>query len=128
MGDVFQDAMKEIFREAPPELVAGFKKKMGFIQDQNKHSRKTVQNCLDGLKDPPALVELLAAAYVVNGGLLFKHGPDPPEQGPSRGSKNTETEEDLDYSKLLEEMDNLNCSVKKPDSVSSAEEDDVFPH
>lgn len=123
MSDVFQDAMKEIFREAPPELVAGFKKKMGFIQDQNKHSRKTIQNCLDGLKDPPTLVELLAAAYVVNGGLLFKHNPGPSDDVDI--GQSVDDEEDVDYTTLLREMDSLNCRPINKSSLPIPD-DDVF--
>jgi hypothetical protein len=94
MDDVFKDAMKQIFREASPDLTQGFKKKMGFIQDQDKHRKSTVQKCLDGMSETPPLLELLVAAYVVNGGIFFKHGE-------------SETE-DLEYKELLEEMEGLN--------------------
>jgi hypothetical protein len=97
MDDVFKDAMKEIFRDAPPELVAGFKDKMRFIQSQYKHSKTTVQSCLEGMDDPPKLVELLVAAYVVNGGLLFKHG-------------DLAEEDDDAYTRLMLEMEELQCS------------------
>ena len=97
MDDVFKDAMKHIFREAPPELVTGFKKKMNFIQGQYKHSKTTVQSCLDGMADPPSLLELLTAAYVINGGLLFKHGED----GEAC---------DDDYTQLMREMEELHCA------------------
>jgi hypothetical protein len=107
MDDVFKDAMKEIFRDAPPELVAGFKDKMRFIQSQYKHSKTTVQSCLEGMDDPPKLVELLVAAYVVNGGLLFKHG-----------DLATTEEDDDAYTRLMQEMEELQCSpsceVKTP--------------
>lgn len=73
--DMFKHATKQVFREAPPELVAGFREKMEFIKVRYKHNEKTVQSCLDGMSSPPTLLELLTAAYVVNGGLLFKHGP-----------------------------------------------------
>jgi hypothetical protein len=99
MDDEFKDAMKQIFREAPPELVAGFKKKMSFIQGQYKHSKTTVQSCLDGMADPPSLLELLTAAYVINGGLLFKHGEE-------------QEEVDDDYTTLMREMEELHCSTE----------------
>jgi len=98
MDDVFKDAMKEIFRDAPPELVTGFKEKMRFIQSQYKHNTTTVQSCLEGMDDPPKLVELLVAAYVVNGGLLFKHGEMAAE------------EDDEAYTRLMQEMEELQCS------------------
>lgn len=104
MSDVYKDTMKEIFREAPQELVTGFKKKMGFIQDKYQHSKKTVQSCLEGMADPPTLVELLAAAYLVNGGLLFKHEETEEESGKDSG--------DLDD--LLSEMDELSCGAPPP--------------
>jgi hypothetical protein len=125
MTDVYKDTMKEIYREAPPELVAGFRKKMGFIQDRFKHSHKTVQSCLQGMADPPPLVELLAAAYLVNGGLLFKHE-----------DCSEDAEDDLEYSRLMKEMEELNCSsgpvggntVKQPapDKPSSPALPDIF--
>ena len=62
-------------RPAPPELVTGFRQKMDFIKIRYKHNEKTVESCLRGLGDEPTLLQLLTAAFVVNGGVLFKHGP-----------------------------------------------------
>jgi hypothetical protein len=75
MDDVFQHALRQVHREAPSELVAGFKEKMDFIKLRYKHNERTVESCLKGLSEKPTLMELLTAAYVVNGGVLFKHGP-----------------------------------------------------
>ena len=75
MDDVFQHALKQVHREAPPELVTGFKEKMDFIKLRYKHNERTVESCLKGLSERPTLLELLTAAFVVNGGVLFKHGP-----------------------------------------------------
>jgi hypothetical protein len=122
MSDVYKDTMTEIFKEAQPELVAGFKKQMIFIQDQYKHSKKTVQSCLDGMADPPTLVELLAAAYLVNGGVLFKHEDT---SNSNDGTKELSDEEDFGYSKLMKEMEDLNCSRKtKEKSPSSTDTND----
>ena len=99
MDNVFKDAMRQVFNPAPPELVAGFRRKMGFIQEQYKHNRTTVQSCLDGMAEHPSLLELLTASYVVNGGLLFKHG-----------ESHQETEEDDAYTRLMREMEELECS------------------
>lgn len=77
MNDVFMDAMRQVSREAPPELVNGFRDKMRSIQSQYKHTDSTVQSCLDGLSATPTLLELLTAAFVVNGGVLFKYDLDP---------------------------------------------------
>lgn len=95
MDNVFKDAMRQVFNPAPPELVAGFRRKMGFIQEQYKHNRTTVQSCLDGMAEHPSLLELLTASYVVNGGLLFKY--------------DGEEEADDDYTRLMREMEELNC-------------------
>jgi hypothetical protein len=97
MDDVFKHAMKQIFREAPPELVTGFQEKMEFIKVRYKHNEKTVQSCLEGMSKPPTLLELLTAAFVVNGGLLFKHGPSVLE----------EEEEEAELNQLMEEMASL---------------------
>jgi hypothetical protein len=99
MDDVFKDAMRQVFNPAPPEMVAGFRRKLGFIQEQYKHSRTTVQSCLEGMSERPTLLELLTAAYVVNGGVLFKHV----------ASEEAEAGEDDDYTRLMREMDELNC-------------------
>lgn len=104
MDDVFKDAMKQVFREAPPELVEGFRKKLVFIQRQNKHCTTTVQSCLDGMADPPTFLELLTAAYVVNGGLLFKHVEEDVEE------LDDDNDNDDEYKRLLREMDELNCT------------------
>jgi hypothetical protein len=48
------------------------------------------------------LVELLAAAYLVNGGLVFKHEDSLEDE-----------DDDADYSRLLEEIDELNFKPTK---------------
>jgi len=115
--NVYKDVMKEAFHEATPEIVAGFKKKMGFIQDRYSHTSKTVKSCLQGLSEKPTLVELLVAAYLVNGGVLFKYKEEELDQG--------EVEGDNEYSRLLKEMDELNCAAPPP-PVEHATIDDIF--
>ena len=78
--DVYEHAIKQVHRAAPPELVAGFKEKMDFIKLRYKHNEKTVESCLKGLGSEPTLLQLLTAAFVVNGGVLFKHGPSIEEE------------------------------------------------
>ena len=73
--DVFEHAMRQVYRPAAPELVAGFREKMDFIKLRYKHNERTVESCLGGLGPSPTLLQLLTAAFVVNGGVLFKHGP-----------------------------------------------------
>lgn len=114
-NDVYKDVMKEVFTEAPAEVVTGFRKKMTFIQDRFSHSKKTVESCLLGLSDKPTLVELLAAAYLVNGGVVFKYGEDPSSE---------ELDGDGEYTRLLREMDELNCTQTK--SSDQSIEDLIF--
>ena len=95
--DVFEHAIKQVHRPATPEMVAGFKEKMDFIKLRYKHNEKTVESCLKGLGAEPTLLQLLTAAFVVNGGVLFKHGPllDEEEQG------------ELELSRLIQEFDEI---------------------
>jgi hypothetical protein len=95
----------QVYRPAAPELVAGFREKMDFIKVRYKHNEKTVESCLNGLGDAPTLLQLLTAAFVVNGGVLFKHGPNLEEQ---------EAEQE-ELSKLIQEFDQL-----RQDDESSA--------
>jgi hypothetical protein len=95
--DVFEHAMRQVYRPAAPELVAGFREKMDFIKLRYKHNERTVESCLNGLGPSPTLLQLLTAAFVVNGGVLFKHGPTLDEE---------ETEEQ-ELSKLIQEFDQL---------------------
>jgi hypothetical protein len=103
MDDVFKDTMKQVFREAEPDLVEGFKKELIFIQEQFKHRKTTAQSCLDGMSVKPSLLELLAAAYVVNGGLALKH-----EEIETEPETTGTGLDDLEYKKLMEEMEELN--------------------
>ncbi len=102
--DVFQHALLQIHQEAPPELVKSFLEKMRFIRTHYPHSETTIESCLDGLSEPPTLLELLVAAFVVNGGLLFKHGPelvdDPDEEETFRG--------------FMQEIERLGLSTEDP--------------
>ncbi len=97
MDDVFQHAMKQVHREAPLELVTGFREKMDFIKLRYKHNEKTVESCLSGLGEHPTLLQLLTAAFVVNGGVLFKHGPLLDE----------EEREERELSQLIREFDEI---------------------
>ena len=115
MSSVYNDVMKEVFGPVSDDMATGFKKKMAFIQGKWPHSKKTVESCLEGMSEKPTLVELMAAAYLVNGGLLFKHE----ERADSDG-------DDPDYAQLLKEMDELNChrdnSAKSPPVTTSSTE------
>ena len=95
--DVFEHAMRQVYRPAAPELVTGFREKMDFIRLRYKHNERTVESCLNGLGPSPTLLQLLTAAFVVNGGVLFKHGPT--------HDKEESDEQELD--KLIQEFDHL---------------------
>jgi hypothetical protein len=97
MDDVYQHALRQVHKSAPKELVCGFRAKMDFIKLRYKHNEKTVESCLNGLSEQPTLLELLTAAFVVNGGVLFKHGPTLDE----------EESEEHELSKLIQEFDQL---------------------
>jgi hypothetical protein len=94
MNDSYQHAMIQIHRNAPEELITGFMEKLDFIKARHKHSEKTVESCISGFSTPPTLFELLVASYVINGGILFKYGPELEQ----------EQEDDNDFSQLLAEL------------------------
>ncbi len=102
--DVFEHALRQVHRPAPPELVAGFRQKMDFIKVRYKHNEKTVESCLRGLGSEPTLLQLLTAAFVVNGGVLFKHGPLLDE----------EEREEQELSRLIQEFDELGAGEVAP--------------
>lgn len=95
--DVFEHALRQVNAPAAPELVAGFKAKMEFIRTRYKHNERTVESCMNGLGDTPTLLQILTAAFVLNGGVLFKHGP----------SLQEEENDELELSKLIQEFDEL---------------------
>lgn len=122
MSTAYADVMKEAFKPASDEMVIGFKRKLKFIQENSPHSKKTVECCLEGISEKPTLVELLAAAYLVNGGLVFKHDDPAPTQ--------VDENEDTDYAHLLKEMEELNCTpspaVKVSAPAGTSTEFDIF--
>lgn len=95
--DVFQHAMRQVHQTAPPELVAGFQEKMEFIRVRYKHNERTVESCVRGLGKTPTLLQILTAAFVLNGGVLFKHGPTLQE----------EEADERELNKLIQEFDEL---------------------
>lgn len=94
---MFEHALKQVYCPAAPELVAGFKSKMEFIKTRYKHNERAVESCMKGLGDKPTLLHILTAAFVLNGGVLFKHGPTLQE----------EENDELELSKLIQEFDEL---------------------
>lgn len=110
MDDVYQHAKRQIHQPATPELVTGFKEKMQFIRSRFKHNARTVDSCLSGMGNPPTLLEVLTAAFVVNGGVLFKHGarPEEEEEGP--------TDNELELNELMQEIQELSNPGSPPGS------------
>jgi hypothetical protein len=108
--DVYEHALRQVHRAAPPELVAGFRQKMDFIKLRYKHNEKTVESCLRGMGDEPTLLQLLTAAFVVNGGVLFKHGPLLDE----------EEREEQELSRLIQEFDELGAAEPHDDQPERA--------
>lgn len=95
---MYQHAKRQMYQPATPELVTGFKEKMEFIRRRYKHNAKTVDSCLSGMGDPPTLLEVLTAAFVVNGGVLFKHGDQSEEEA---------HDEELELNELMQEIQEL---------------------
>ena len=107
--DVFEHAIRQVHRPAPPELVAGFKEKMEFIRIRYKHNQTTVESCLRGLGESPTLLQVLTAAFVINGGVLFKHGPLMHEQ----------EQEEQELSRLIQEFDELGAEEDQSHRAAS---------
>lgn len=99
MDDVYQHAKRQMHQAATPELVAGFREKMEFIRLKYKHNAKTVDSCLSGMGDPPTLLEVLTAAFVVNGGVLFKHGDQTEDAA--------HDDEEFELNELMQEIQEL---------------------
>jgi len=95
--DVFEHAMRQVQQPASPELVAGFMEKLEFIRVRYTHNAGAVDSCVKGLGEKPTLLQLLTAAFVLNGGVLFKHGPTLQE----------EEDEEKELTKLIQEFDQL---------------------
>lgn len=100
MDNVFKDAMTQIHNPAPTELTRGFKEQMLFIKHRFKHTSTAVTSCLSALGESPTLLELLAAAFVVNGGILFKYSLD------SEGS-DSDTHPDVDLTSFIKEIEGI---------------------
>ena len=108
MDDVYQHAKRQLHQPAPPELIMGFKEQMEFIRSKFKHNARTVDSCMTGIGAQPTLQEILTAAFVVNGGVLFKHGENPMEDGAA----------DLELNELMQEINEL--SRTKSEAITDA--------
>jgi hypothetical protein len=97
MDDVYQHAKRQLQQQAPPELITGFREQMEFIRSKFKHSARTVDSCMTGIGPQPTLQEILTAAFVVNGGVLFKHGESPLDEDAA----------ELELNELMQEITEL---------------------
>ena len=94
--------MKLVNEKADPALTKVFLERLRHIKANYKQCASSVQSCLDNMSEEPSMLELQVATFVVNGGFLFKYG--------------IESEEDRDFTELLEEMSLF--AGDKPESES----------
>ncbi len=113
-NDVYAHAVRQIQQPATPELVKGFREQMLFIRERYKHNAKTVDSCLGGMRDPPTLLELLTAAFVVNGGVLFKHGAPPPGEEEGETARDKDDRDELELNALMQEISELGNEAPPP--------------
>ena len=118
-NDVYAHAVRQIQQHATPELVQGFREQMMFIRERYKHNAKTVDSCLKGMGDPPTLLELLTAAFVVNGGVLFKHWVPHTDTEADSHTPLKDEEEELELSALMDEISELTKAkpLRPPDTA-----------
>ena len=86
--DPFQHAVAEVQLPAPADFVGSVREKLCLIHQNYPHKRSTVDSCLRGLENEPTMVEILVAAYVLNGGVSLKFHTQTEQQ--------EEDEKDLD--------------------------------
>jgi hypothetical protein len=71
-NDPFRHALTEVRMQAPPDFVESVREKLRSIRESFPHKESTVNSCLRGLEEKPTLMEILVAAYVLNGGVSLK--------------------------------------------------------
>ena len=124
-NDVYAHAVRQIQQHATPELVQGFREQMMFIRERYKHNAKTVDSCLKGMGDPPTLLELLTAAFVVNGGVLFKHGVPHTDTEADSHTPLKDEEEELELSALMDEISELTKAIDLSCLVTVSSRNDI---
>lgn len=115
MTSAYKHAMSMIHDKAEPSMVKAFKTRINDIREGFQQCSSSVQSCLDGLPEEPTMLELHVAAFVVNGGFLFKYVCD-----------NTSDDESVDcqdelssltFDDLIKEANELSLSPKKKTQV-----------
>jgi hypothetical protein len=77
-NDLFTTTVRELQNEAPIELLRGLRTHLDQVRSSlpNSLSAKTAEACLAGLaSDGSTLLDVLTAAYLINGGVMLKHAP-----------------------------------------------------
>jgi hypothetical protein len=115
MDDVYKHAKKQLFLPAPPELVTRFRERMKFIREHNPHSTKTIDCCMAGVSETPTLLDIILSAYVVNGGVAFKH---PQEETP---------QDEWELNELMLEIQELAKEKTSDESAPTAAKPEISP-
>lgn len=106
MLDLFQTTLRELNNEAPIELLTSLRESLEHIRVSNPSSAYTAKACLIGLaSDRSTLLHVLAAAFLVNGGVMLKHSP-PSDAAPAAELADS-AYEDLDFKELEIELNRL---------------------
>ena len=92
----FSHALDEVNKPPSEELLHSMRTRLEFLRMRYPHSVSSVAECLDGLsaENGPTLLKILVAAYVINGGVLLKHGATIREQ----------EEEEKDFEELIRQI------------------------
>jgi hypothetical protein len=115
MDDVYIHAKKQLYLPAPPELVSRFKDRMKFIRERIPHSTRTVECCMSNVSPTPTLLEIILSAYVVNGGVAFKH---PQEDN---------TQDEWELNELMLEIQELAKEKTSDESAPTAAKPEISP-
>ena len=72
--DLFISTLHELHNEVPKELLQSLLEHLHNVRQSNPNSAQTAEACLAGLtSDASTLLQVLTAAYLINGGILLKH-------------------------------------------------------
>jgi hypothetical protein len=112
-NDLFLTTMEQLHLPAPVELLSTLRAQLQAIQQTNPNSAQTAEACLEGLvSDRSTLLHVLAAAYLINGGVMLKHA------GTAETGSTPDTL-DSDFGDLEEELDKFTLSCQAEPISSS---------
>ena len=99
----FAQAYRDAADPAPAELVASLRESLVGIRAHHKAAVDAIGAHLDQAGERPTLLEVLVAAYMLNGGVVLKHRLEP---------------EDLtlaaEMDSLLDEISRFGCDMGEP--------------